>query len=408
MKRNGHPNPTSLPAGEPPRPYIDPRVKGTLTPADVYRAGAEGRRKLPKVGQREMPVAGGPAPRIPRLDSQPAQEGMTMQQHAMLSDQRVLQNVEAARRAGEGFVEPPSPAGPPPLNLMPTDILPPVAEKDPDFIQGHGAMLAINQPYLAGKYGVIRNGRPMAPQQLISETPGRPKLRPETLKDIENLRNLEEQQRRQQAPPKVESTELGEAAGKVGDPPASGVTGGKPLTEEEERLKKALGDMDEFELESWKDSMRQNPLNNPGQKEIIEARLEPLDLGDLVVNGFIVQNVPIVPGKFEVQFRTAEGDTDLALKRLIMEDSKSLEVSERYYLDKFSLMSMAAFLHGINKKVYPDYHDKNGDFDDDKFRAKFRMVIRLPLPMLASIGIHATWFEERVRQLFVMEKVGNG
>jgi hypothetical protein len=399
MKRNGHPNPTSLPSGEPPRPYIDPRVpKGSLTPADAYRAAAEGRRKLPKVGQREMAVAGGPAPRIPHLDSQPAQEGLTMQQHALRAEQQARTQAGIAREGG--FVEPPSPAGPPPLNLMPADILPSTAQQDPDFIQGHGSMLAVNQPHLAAKYGVIRNGRPLAPQQLIGETPGKPKLSPETLRDIETLRNLEEQQRNQAEQPKVETAELGEAAGKVGNKPLS--------EEEEEKLKKALNDMDEFELDSWKDSMRRNPLNNPGQKEIIEARLQPLDLGDLVVNGYIIQNVPIIPGKFEVQFRTAEGDTDLALKRLIMEDSKSLEVSERYYLDKFSLMSMAAFLHGINKKVYPDYHDKNGDFDDDKFRAKFRMVIRLPLPMLASIGIHATWFEERVRQLFVMEKLGNG
>ena len=42
------------------------------------------------------------------------------------------------------------------------------------------------------------------------------------------------------------------------------------------------------------------------------------------------------------------------------------------------------------------------------FLKKFNMVLRLPLHMLASIGVNTLWFDVRVRKLFVAEKLGNG
>jgi len=407
MKRNENPGAgTVLPPG---KPYVDPRVpRGALTPAEVYQAGHEARKKNALI-KSQTPVAGGEAPRIPRLDGQ-AREGMTMQQQAMAADQHLRRTMEAVKQAQEGgFVEPPSPAGPPKLNLTAGDILPDVARQDPDFIQGHGSMFAVNQPHLAAKYGIIRKGQTLAPQQLLSQPDGQPKLRPETLQDLETLKRLQEAQRTGGQPPVGEgqTSELGAAAGRVGNLP--GDDSEKPLTEEEKKqAQAALDDMDEFQFDSLRQAVMKDMLNNREQKGIIEARLKPMDVGDLVLQGYLIQDVPIIPGKFEVAFRTTEGDTDLAIKRIIMEDAKSLEVSERYYLDKFSLMSMAALLYSINKKPLPDQYNEHGLFDDDKFRKKFQMVSRYPFHMLASIGVHAMWFEERVRSLFVMEKVGNG
>jgi hypothetical protein len=226
------------------------------------------------------------------------------------------------------------------------------------------------------------------------------------VKDLETLQQLEAAQR-DETPVEEQPSELGAAAGKVGNLP--GDTSEKPLSPKERaELQKAVDGMDEFEFDSFRQSMMKDLLNNPGQRKLIEERLQPMDVGDLITQGFVLQKVPIIPGKFEVTFRSVDGETDLAIKRLIMEDSKSLEVSERYYLDKFSLMSMAALLYAINKKVFPDHLNAQGEFDDKLFRAKFRVVVKQPFHMLASIGVNAMWFEERVRKLFVMEKVGNG
>ena len=138
------------------------------------------------------------------------------------------------------------------------------------------------------------------------------------------------------------------------------------------------------------------------------TNLRPLDIGDLVTKGYIEQKVPVVPDQFEPVFKTTDGETDLALKRLIMEDSNSLEVNDRYLLDKFALMSLAAALHSVNSLVFGDHKDEHGNFDDEKFMKKFNRMLKLPMHMLASLGCHALWFEMRVRKLFVAEKVGNG
>jgi hypothetical protein len=410
MKRNGNPKDDAgvkLPVGEQ-RPYIDPRVpQGALGAADAYQAGLEARNKT-RLQKIQTPVAGGPGPRIPHLGSQPAQEGMTMEQHAVAAD-RHAQQMQQLKQAGQpaGFVEPAAQTGQPRLNLQAGDVLPEAARKDPDFRKGHGDMIAFNQPEMAVKYGVIRNGKVLPPQVLLGPTDGKPPLRDATLRDLETLAQLERSQQPKLSAEETEPSEVGEAAGRVGNVP--GDDSGKPLSEAEKRqVQKNLNDMDDFEFDTLRQSMMKDILNNPEQRKIVEDRLIPMDVGDIIVKGHVMQNVPIVPDKFEVRFRSIDGETDLAIKRLIMEESKSLDMSDRYYLDKFSLMSMTALLYDINKKPFPDHLNDQGNFDDEKFREKFQIVVRMPFHMLASIGVHAMWFDERVRKLFVVEQVGNG
>lgn len=391
-----------LPPGEPEGPYVDPRVpQGALSPADAYRAGLEARRAKSKLPKVDMPVAGGEGPAIPRLDRPPAQEGLTMEQLAHLE--------RGPQAPADGFVEPPSAGRTPELRIMPMDVLPNAAKDDPEFREGNGAMFAANQKHLALKYGVIRNGKPIPPQQLVGT--GDRQLRPETLQDIRKIQELQAQQNSQRMPdgsPSTEVSDAGRAAATVGNVP--GDNDDKPLTDsEKQELEKAITRMDEFQFDAWRQAMMKDILNNPEQKEIIEERLEPMDVGDLVTTGFLVQKVPIVPGKFEVSFMTQDGETDLALKRLIMEDTQSLgEITERYYLDRFAFMAVAAAIYAINGKPLPDHRDDKGNFDPDKFRHKFNIVLKYPIHMLASIGVNVTWFEARVRALFRAEKLGNG
>jgi hypothetical protein len=319
-------------------------------------------------------------------------------------------NLEGQRTGG--FVERPPVAIAQPgtgtngLAIMPTDILPEQAKTDPEFREGHGSMFASNQPNLAAKYGVIRGNQVIPPQKLIS---GQRQLSPATVRDLEQLQKLQESQapntHQDDREAEASVSDASRAAATVGDlPTAKGA-----LSEAE---KKEIGDtirsMDEFEFDAWRQTMMKDLLNSPEQKDIIEKRLKEMDLGDLITQGYITQKVPIVVGKFEPTFKTSDGETDLALKRLIMEDANSLEVSDRYYLDKFSLMSVAASVHAINGKQFPDHRDAEGNFNDDLFRKKFTMVLRLPMHMLASLGVNAFWFDIRVRKLFVAEKLGNG
>ena len=380
-------------------PLPNPQAVPTNPRAAAYAAG---RQRGGPVKYTE-PVAGGRTPPIPRLD-QPHADGATMSQVAV--GQRRLENPGS-------IIQPPPSSGP---DIRPSDLLPAQAQKDPNFLQGQGSMYASAQPHLAMKYGVIRDGKPLSPQQLMARptTPGGPpktQLRPETMQDLETLNKLREQSLRAEsgesgADQASMDSSAGAAAGigtaRIGTGPAPE----KPMTSEE--MRKALGEKDEFDLSTLHEMMVKDIINNDDQRKIVEARLDKLNLADLVVNGTVTQNVPIIPGDFEVEFESLTGEDDLNMKRMIIEEAKALKVDDRYLLDKYALMGLACAVRAINKKNLGTHRDNNGDFNEEALEKKFKRILKLPLPMLAAIGPHYFWFDQRVRRLFVAEKVKNG
>lgn len=391
----------------PAAPYVSPNVNPeALDTVTAYKAGVAARRGggLPKA---DMPVAGGVAPRIPMLGGQPAQEGMTMEQHAQLT----AAPQQAAPQAFSGFVEAPPPTYTAPhasLDLRPQDVLPEQAKTDPNFIEGQGSMVAANQPGLAAKYGVIRGKQVITPQRLANPQEQTSQLRPETMHDLAQLQKLQEGQGLKN----VGEAERDIPAGAVAAATAGNMPGDNdenPVSDtEKKRVEEALNDMDEFQFDEFRQAMMKDLLNSEDQKKIVESRLGTLDIGDLVTQQFIIQRVPIIPNKFEPTFITLDGETDLEIKRLIMDESKEFEVSDRYYLDKYSIMSIAAGLQAINGKAYPNFKNAQGGFEEDLFKNKLSRILRLPMHMIASIGVHQFWFEARVRSLFVAEHLGNG
>jgi hypothetical protein len=298
------------------------------------------------------------------------------------------------------------------FGILPSDILPEEVRQDPGFRDGQGAMYAAAQPALALKYGVIRQGQRVAPQQL---RPGPRRSPQETIADLQKLAEFEKtRQAAESGDTKAEQDSVqgaGGAAARLANP--SGDPDVRPLGDEEkeklDRAKKALSTMDEFDFDAFRQAMMKDLLNNDEQKKIIEERLEPMDLDDMLTKSYVLQRVPIIPGKFEPTFRSMTGEDDLSMKRLIMQDSKSVkEVSDRYLLDKFSLMSIAAMTHAINSHLFAEIHDKDGNFDDDLFWKRFNIIIKQPYHMLASLGVNAFWFDVRVRKLFVAERIKNG
>jgi hypothetical protein len=400
----------------PNEPYIHPSIAnaGPMDPAKAYMLGREIRKAQARVPKTNVPVTGSPPISIPRLDQGPVREGLTMEQNAVLS--RQMQQPQQQPQQQNSIVEPVVRTQPMQLQLAPTDILPNEAREDPAFISGYGDMFAANQPGLAAKYGVVRAGKRIVPQQLTPQAaagdPSSRKLRPETLRDLQTLQELQKTQMAQapntlpdDASAEKAASEGAQASGNVGIPSAGSSKSDTAATKE---LSDTLSGLDEFEFDAWRRAMMKDIINNPDQREIVESRLEPLDIGELITRGYITQKVLIIPTKFEPVYITTDGETDLALKRLIMTDAKSLEMSDRYFLDKFGLMSMAAHLYAINNKPFLDHRDKDGNFNDEAFMKKFSQVLKLPLPMLASLGVNALWFDIRVRKLFVVEKLSNG
>jgi len=72
------------------------------------------------------------------------------------------------------------------------------------------------------------------------------------------------------------------------------------------------------------------------------------------------------------------------------------------------MMALAAGIHSIHNNPLPNMFNADGDFDREAFLKKFKKVLKFPLPMLASLGVHYFWFDVRCRKCFVMENLKNG
>jgi hypothetical protein len=361
---------------------------------------------------------------MPPLEAE-AHEGMTMEQQAAMYGPSPEQRAAMAAGAQDSIVEgstsfslgsmdpnaqqrPPTPAQ---LGIMTTDMLPDEATQDPAFRRGQGDRFAVNQPDMAMKYGVVRNGMHVPPQALQANVggggPGRRSMK-DTIRDLQAAAGASP------PPPKEMPLSDEEAEQQVQDSAAgASQNAGKPrkkLTDAEQKeVQEAISKLDDFDYDALRRQMNQDMLNNPEQREIIEERLDPLDVTDLIIHDRVRQTVPVIPGKFEIRFESMTGDDDLALKRLLMEESKSVEVTERYLLDKFAIMTLAAGLIAINNNPVPHaIHNEKGDFDDDQFWLKFGWVLKRGIHVLASIGANHTWFEMRVRKLLVAERAKNG
>lgn len=407
--------------------FIDPNLNSVQAAyAQGMAARAAARKASPPKGG--MPVGGGPRPPIPPLNA-PFEEGMTMgEQAARMAEQARTAAMQGAM-VGQGqdpnsIVEPvavsptmanmgaPQPAPQP--RLRPTDTLPDEAKKDPAYQTGYGADFAVNQPYLAMRYGVIRDGQRIPPQMLMQGAQGAKKgLSDETLA---GLKAIEEASRQKLSikglPPDAEAagdepaTSAASLSSRVGRPPEKE---GKELSDKEQKeVDEAIKGLDSFDYDTLRQMMSEDVLNNPKQKEIIEGRCKELDIQELILKNRVSQDVPIVEGKFVVTYTSMTGEDDLALKRLVMEESKSVEVTERYLLDKYAFMAITCGLTAINGNPAPDFRDEHGNFEDKRFWIKFNWVMKRPLHMLAVIGVNHSWFEMRVRKLFVAENLGNG
>ena len=215
--------------------------------------------------------------------------------------------------------------------ILPGDVLPEEATKDPAYRQGQGARYAQSQPDLAMKYGVLRGNRRIPPQ-LLGATPK--VLKPET---IEGLKAISEAQQvrahAETGDAKIEqeaASGIAGAAGRLGNSPSDRRRPSRHSRRRRQSQSPRTWMNSDFN--TFREMMMKDIINNEGQHKIIEARCSPIVIDDIVTMGFVKQRVPIVPGKFEPEFQSMRGDEDLAIKRLIMVENKGLEVTERYLL----------------------------------------------------------------------------
>lgn len=246
------------------------------------------------------------------------------------------------------------------------------AEKDKltelgQFQPGVGSAYAVNQP-AASKLPTNQDGEELPIDPKLAPRPPGSGLRPETIKDL------------------------------------AGVAAANATTSQDEDLKnirKEIEDIDEvFETNEFGERVK-SLLANKERCKLIESRCQPLSLEDLLINGSVQQKVPIVPGKLEPTFRSPQGDENLEILRLM----SSVRGSEDYILDLMQLYRLTVGLHAINSRPFPNHLGVDGEFDEELFMKKFKIIKKMALPILADLVVNFGWFARRVQKLTVVDDI---
>lgn len=172
-----------------------------------------------------------------------------------------------------------------------------------------------------------------------------------------------------------------------------------------EEVKDLVEQMDDFELDSYSRMLEEDMLNNDKRRKAIEGRCKEMDLVDLITDGQVLQNVPIIPDKLEVTYRTVSSGEDLEVKRMLYNIRREVP---RYQVDAYSIMSLTLAIYAINGHPLPDHNDESGNFSESKFKKKFELVKKYPMQLVADLGVNYIWFDIRVKKLFSVEALGNG
>jgi hypothetical protein len=148
--------------------------------------------------------------------------------------------------------------------------------------------------------------------------------------------------------------------------------------------------------------------NNKERRKAIESRCKEMDFDDLLWKGEVQQTVSVLPGKFEVTFKSLTGDENLFIRKYM---AKLPRVSDAHDLDVYSLCQLAlsiVAIQGKTEKVFEPLTDKNGEVDENLFKRKLKTISAFAIPVLADLSVNQNWFDIRVRRLLNPEDLKNG
>lgn len=146
------------------------------------------------------------------------------------------------------------------------------------------------------------------------------------------------------------------------------------------------------------------------QHQIIEDRLKErgaeLKLSQMFEQGEFRQQVPIIPGDFEVEYRSITPDEDIRIKAMMSDEDENASI--RYLQDKYAVVSLVCAVRAINGNVLPEHYTQAAGWSDKNYKEKSKIIFGMPTPAVWSLMVHNMWFDERCRKVFKMEDLKNG
>jgi hypothetical protein len=130
-----------------------------------------------------------------------------------------------------------------------------------------------------------------------------------------------------------------------------------------------------------------------------------MGIDDLVLKGEVQQLVAIVPGKFEVKFRSITPEENLFIKELI---TKEAAFSDSHTMEKFNYFQLCCAIVHINGEALPGFRSSDDKLDEKLFFERYKRITRMSGYVLQDLAINYFWFDIRVRKLLNPENLGNG
>lgn len=178
----------------------------------------------------------------------------------------------------------------------------------------------------------------------------------------------------------------------------------------ESDAKKILSNMDSLDLGQALKRIEKDVINNTAVRKAVEEKLEDIDLTAGISKGQFTQVVPITD-KLSVTYRSVTPEEDKRI-RVILFNMTAEEPRFEYMADDlYGLMLIVASVHRINSTEMPAHMigtTHSEVFSEDIFMKKFDLFSRYPQPMIHALGVHGSWFDQRVRKLFTPASLKNG
>jgi hypothetical protein len=151
-----------------------------------------------------------------------------------------------------------------------------------------------------------------------------------------------------------------------------------------------------------------NELLSERRRKDIEARLEKLDIADMITNREIKQRVPIIAHKFEITLRTFSQTENLYCLRHLSD----FPGSQMYQEEMLNTFKLVCAVVAINDALLPEHRKdvglKTESVDPAKFNDKLQAIIAFPVQVVGDLSVQNIWFQRRVEKLFSWENLKNG
>ncbi len=274
----------------------------------------------------------------------------------------------------------------PELDLRPTDMLPSSAKQDPRFDIQKPAFAMSQDPELARRYGVVRNGILASPDQLLPKgkvtAPPEPgPAPPAPVRKAPSILKPEEGA----APAEKVKLEVPEMPEPTDDPEIPGT----------------------LDLAMIREAVTTGVLNNDEQRIIVEGRLKgKIDIADMLLDRPVRQTVVIIPDRLEITFEAIPYKVELMMKQMIAAEADSAVYNE-YLMDKFVLMGVACAVESVNGNKLPALMDA-GIITPKMIEARLEWMLKRPVALVTMLSIHYHWFYMRQMKALQAVDLKNG